>query len=130
MTTKSLPWQLTAAAIVLGVEALALVAGAGYFVFGILTDQARLLPTLIALAGFTLLAAVWFTSLSAGLFKGKQAARTPAMFAQMIPFSIGIGSANGPNSNALIATLLLVLAVFVVGLLLSKPVGEKMNRSL
>jgi hypothetical protein len=64
------------------------------------------------------------------LFKGKQAARTPAMFAQMIPFSIGIGSANGPNSNALIATLLMVVAVFVVGLLLSKPVGEKMNRSL
>jgi hypothetical protein len=130
LTTKSLPWQLTAAAIVLGVEALALVAGAGYFVFAIVTDQARLLPTLIALAGFTLLAAVWVMSLVMGLSKGKQSARTPAMFAQMIPFSIGIGSANGPNSNALVATVLLVAALFVVGLLLSKPVGAIMNRSL
>jgi hypothetical protein len=130
LSTKSLPWQVKAAAIVLFVETLALLSGAGYFVFAIVTDEARLLSTLIALGGFTLLAAVWVLSLAVGLLQGKKSSRTPAMFAQMIPFSIGIGSTGGPNSNALVAAVLLAVALFVVGLLLSKPVASLMNRSL
>ena len=130
LSTKSLPWQVTTAAIVLFVETLALLCGAAYFVYAILTNQVRLLSTLIALAGFTLLAAVWVLSLAVGLLQGKKSARTPALFAQMIPFSIGIGSVGGPNSNALVAAILLGVALFTVGLLLSKPVGAIMNRTL
>ena len=130
LSTKSLPWQINAAVVVLFVETLALLGGAAYFVYGIFTNQARLLSTLIALAGFTLLAAVWVLSLAVGLLQGKKSSRTPALFAQMIPLSIGIGSVGGPNSNALVAVILLGVGFFTVGLLLSKPVGTLMNRTL
>ena len=121
-------WQLRAAAITLFVEAAALLAGAGYFVFGIVTGQARLLPTLAALAGFTALAAIWFISLAVGLITQKATTRTPAMFAQMIPLSIAFGSTSGENASALVAVALAIPGVFVISLLLSKPVGDLMNK--
>lgn len=121
-------WQLKAAAITLFVEAAALIGGAGYFVFGIITGQARLLPTLAALAGFTALAAIWFISLGVGLITQKATTRTPAMFAQMIPLSIAFGSTSGENASALVAFGLAIPGVFVISLLLSKPVGELMNK--
>lgn len=121
-------WQLRAAAITLFVEAAALLGGAGYFIFGIITGQARLLPTLAALAGFTALAAIWFISLGVGLITQKATTRTPAMFAQMIPLSIAFGSTSGENASALVAFGLAIPGVFVISLLLSKPVGELMNK--
>lgn len=121
-------WQLRAAAITLFVEAAALLGGAGYFVFGIITGQARLLPTLAALAGFTALAAIWFISLGVGLITQKATTRTPAMFAQMIPLSIAFGSTSGENASALVAFGLAIPGVFVISLLFSKPVGELMNK--
>ena len=121
-------WQLRAAAITLFVEAAALLAGSGYFVYGIITGQARLLPTLAALAGFTALAAVWFISLGVGLITQKATTRTPAMFAQMIPLSIAVGSTSGENASALVALGLAIPGVFVISLLFSKPVGELMNK--
>ncbi len=121
-------WQLKAAAITLFVEAAALLGGAGYFIFGIITGQARLLPTLAALAGFTALAAIWFISLGVGLITQKATTRTPAMFAQMIPLSIAFGSTSGENASALVAFGLAIPGVFVISLLLSKPVGELMNK--
>lgn len=121
-------WQLRAAAITLFVEAAALLGGAGYFIFGIITGQARLLPTLAALAGFTALAAIWFISLGVGLITQKATTRTPAMFAQMIPLSIAFGSTSGENASALVAFGLAIPGVFVISLLFSKPVGELMNK--
>lgn len=121
-------WQLRAAAITLFVEAAALLGGAGYFIFGIITGQARLLPTLAALAGFTALAAIWFISLGVGLITQKATTRTPAMFAQMIPLSIAFGSTSGENASALVAFGLAIPGVFVISLLLSKPVGELLNK--
>ncbi|MEY3663274.1 MAG: hypothetical protein RI919_790 [Actinomycetota bacterium] len=121
-------WQLKAAAITLFFEAAALVAGSGYFVYGIITGQARLLPTLAALAGFTALAAIWFISLGVGLITQKATTRTPAMFAQMIPLSIAFGSTSGENASALVALGLAIPGVFVISLLFSKPVGELMNK--
>ena len=121
-------WQLRAAAITLFIEAAALLAGAGYFVFGIITGQARLLPTLAALAAFTALAAIWFISLGVGLITQKATTRTPAMFAQMIPLSIAFGSTSGENASALVAFGLAIPGVLVISLLLSKSVGELMNK--
>jgi hypothetical protein len=121
-------WQLRAAAITLFVEAAALLAGACYFVFGIITGQARLLPTLAALAGFTALAAIWFISLGVGLITQKATTRTSAMFAQMIPLSIAFGSTSGENASALVAFGLAIPGVLVISLLLSKPVGELLNK--
>lgn len=128
MASFSSIWQLRAAAITLFVEAAALLGGAGYFVFGIITGQARLLPTLAALAGFTALAAIWFISLGVGLITQKATTRTPAMFAQMIPLSIAFGSTSGENASALVAFGLAIPGLFVISLLFSKPVGELMNK--
>ncbi len=58
MSTKSLPWQLFAAATVLFVESLVLFGGAAYFGYGAITGQARLLATLVALIAFTVFTSV------------------------------------------------------------------------
>ena len=58
----------------------------------------------------------------------KATTRTPAMFAQMIPLSIAFGSTSGENANALVALGLAIPGVFVISLLLSKPVGELLNK--
>lgn len=130
MSNKSLPWQLFAAATVLFVESLVLFGGAAYFAYGAITGQARLLATLIALIAFTLFAGLWFVSLGVGLIQGKKSSRTASMFAQMVPISIGFGSTSGAGANALLALGLFIPAALVIGLLLSKPVGALMNRSL
>ena len=130
MSNKSLPWQLFAAATVLFVESLVLFGGAAYFAYGAITGQARLLATLIALIAFTLFAGLWFVSLGVGLIQGKNSSRTASMFAQMVPISIGFGSTSGVGANALLALGLFIPAALVIGLLLSKPVGALMNRSL
>lgn len=130
MSNKSLPWQLFAAATVLLVESLVLFGGAAYFAYGAITGQARLLATLIALIAFTLFAGLWFVSLGVGLIQGKKSSRTASMFAQMVPISIGFGSTSGVGANALLALGLFIPAALVIGLLLSKPVGALMNRSL
>jgi hypothetical protein len=130
LSNKSLPWQLFAAATVLFVEALVLFGGAAYFAYGAITGQARLLATLIALIAFTLFAGLWFVSLGVGLIQGKKSSRTASMFAQMVPISIGFGSTSGVGANALLALGLFIPAALVIGLLLSKPVGALMNRTL
>ena len=130
LSNKSLPWQLFAAASVLFIESLVLFGGAAYFAYGAITGQARLLATLIALVAFTALAGLWLVSLGVGLIQGKRSARTASMFAQMIPISIGFGSTSGVGANALLAVALFIPAVLVISLLLSKPVGALMNRTL
>lgn len=130
MSNKSLPWQLFAAATVLFVESIVLFGGAAYFAYGAVTGQAKLLATLVALIAFTLFAGLWFVSLGVGLVQGKRASRTASMFAQMVPISIGFGSTTGVGANALLALGLFIPAALVIGLLLSKPVGALMNRSL
>lgn len=130
MSTISLPWQARIAAFVIFAQSLILLAGAGYFLFGLLSGQARLASTLVALVGFTLLTAIWFISLGVGLLQAKKSSRTAALFAQMVPISIGFGSVSGPGANALVAFSLLAVGGFVVFLLLSKPVGAIFNRTL
>ncbi len=130
MSTKSLPWQLFAAATVLFIESLVLFGGAAYFGYGAITGQARLLATLVALIAFTIFAGLWFVSLGVGLIKGQRSSRTASMFAQMVPISIGFGSTTGVGANALLAVGLFIPAVLVIVLLLSKPVGDLMNRTL
>lgn len=130
MQFKPLPWQGTVAVVVLFVEVAILLCGAAYFAWGALSGQARLMSTLLAIIGFILLAAIWVLSLAIGLLQHKKSSRTAALYAQMIPISIGFGSATGPGANALVAFLLIAVGLTVVLLLVSKPVGSIFNRTL
>ena len=127
---KPLPWQAKVAVVVLFAEVATMLSGAVYFAWGALSGQARLLSTLLAIIGFIVLAAIWVSSLAIGLLQHKKSSRTAALYAQMIPISIGFGSASGPGANALVAFVLIAVGLAVVLLLLSRPVGSIFNRTL
>lgn len=130
MTTSALPGQLKAAVALLIVESVALVGLAGYFVYGILTDQSIILSTMMALTGFTLATAVWVLFLARGLMNLKKSARTPAMFWQLCQLAIAYGSVTGPNPIYAVGAAIAAPSIAVIALLLSKPVSALLQREM
>lgn len=130
MPETALPIQLKVAIGLLVAESMALIGLAGYFVYGILTDQSRILSTMVALTGFTLGTAFWVLYLAKGLLALKKSARTPAMFWQLCQLAIAYGSVTGPNPIILVGVAIAIPSLLVIWLLLSKPVSALLQREM
>ena len=128
MPSNPIPRQLLAAVILLFVEATALVALAGFFGWGIVSGQVRILATMLALVVFTLAAAAWVVYLGLGLLKLNKASRTPAVFWQLCQISIAFGSFTGQFANQAIGWAILAPSLAVIFLLFSKPVSALLQR--
>lgn len=128
MPANPIPKQLMVAAILVFIEAAALVVLAGYFAFGILEGQVRILSTMLALVAFTLGAAAWVAYLGVGLLRLKKSARTPAVFWQLCQVSIAFGSFGGQFANQAVGWAILAPSLAVIFLLFSKPVSALLQR--
>jgi len=130
MAKNSIPMALRAASILVFVESFALVLGSGYFGFGIISGQARALPTLIALTAFTLAAAAWVGYIARSLMAAKKFARTPAVIVQLFQLSVAYGSFTGQFANPTVGFVLSVPSVIVIVLLFTKPVSALLQREV
>ena len=128
MPANQLPRQLCVAVILVVLEAVALVGLAGYFAFGILEGQVRILATMLALVGFTLATSAWVAYLGVGLLKLKKSSRTPAIFWQLCQISVAFGSFSGQFANQAIGWAILAPSLAVIFLLFSKPVSPLFER--
>ena len=130
MSAKALPLPLKVAAALVFVESALVMAGAGYFAYGIITDQARSLPTLLALVVFTAALASWIGYVATSLLKAKKFARTAAVFWQLCQLSVAFGSFTGQFANALVGYAILIPSVAVIVLLFQKQVSALLQREV
>jgi hypothetical protein len=130
MTAKNLPLALKVASALVFAESALVLAGAGYFAYGIITDQARSLPTLIALVAFTAALASWLGYVALSLVKAKKFARTAAVFWQLCQLSVAFGSFTGQFANATIGFAILLPSVAVIVLLFQKSVSALLQREV
>ena len=130
MPAKDLPMALKAAAALVFVESAAVFAGAGYFAYGIITDQARSLATLLALVVFTAALASWIAYVATSLLKAKKFARTAAIFWQLCQLSVAFGSFTGQFANAMVGYAILIPSVAVIVLLFQRNVSALLQRDV
>ena len=130
MTAKALPLALKVASALVFAESATMLAGAGYFAYGIITDQARSLGTLLALAVFTTALSYWLGYIALSLTKAKKFARTAAVFWQLCQLSVAFGSFSGQFANAAVGVAILVPSVAVIVLLFQKNVSALLQRDV
>ncbi len=130
MTPKKLPLALKVASALVFAESAVLLAGSGYFAYGIITDQARSLGTLLALVVFTAALASWIGYIGLSLLKSKKFARTAAVFWQLCQLSVAFGSFTGQFASAAIGYAILLASVAVIALLFQKNVSALLQRDV
>lgn len=122
-TSGSLGRIQFAAAIIVGLEALAVLA---FAVFGLVTDilpgNAISLPAAITMIALYFAAGVWVSYIAVSLTRSKRWARSGAIFWQTCQLALASQSFTGRGANVLIGMALIVPSVAVLGLMFSKPV--------
>jgi len=130
MTAKKLPLALKVASALVFAESALVLAGAGYFAYGIITDQARSIATLLALVVFTAAVASWLGYVALSLTKAKKFARTAAVFWQLCQLSVAFGSFTGQFANAAVGYAILIPSIAVIVLLFQKSVSALLQREV
>jgi hypothetical protein len=118
------PVGLLAVLAIIGLEQIVVLYLLSSYVIATLAGQVKSLPTMLALAGLGLVAAVWLAYVFKGLYAGRRWARSGAIFWQLVQLTIAWGSFTGQFANAGIGIALIVPSVLVIGLLFSKPVFD------
>jgi len=123
------PGPVRLAAILVFVEAAALaVTAVALLVLAFVHTSTRLWAAL-TVAGFALLGAVVLALCARGLSRLRPSARSPIVVVQIIALPVGY-SLGFQNGRFLLAAPMLILAVAVLVLLLSKPSREALDRVL
>ena len=130
MAAKKLPLALKVASALVFAESALVLAGAGYFAYGIITDQARSLATLLALVAFTVALASWLGYVAKSLAQAKKFARTAAVFWQLCQLSVAFGSFTGQFANVAVGFAILIPSVAVIALLFQKDVSALLEREV
>lgn len=130
MTAKNLPLALKLATALVFAESAVVLAGAGYFAYGIITNQARSFATLLALVAFTAALASWLIYVAKSLAQAKKFARTAAVFWQLCQLSVAFGSFTGQFANVAVGIAILIPSVAVIALLFQKDVSALLQREV
>lgn len=123
-TNAKKPVGLLAVLAIIGLEQIVVLYLLSSYVIATLAGQVKSLPTMLALAGLGLVAAVWLAYVFKGLHAGRRWARSGAIFWQLVQLTIAWGSFTGQFANAAIGIALIVPSVLVIGLLFTKPVFD------
>ena len=93
------PWSLRVSAVVLAIEALALVLAALWLVYGIFSANVRSLGSSLFLVALLVLGAIWLGFAVRGLFQAQRWARSAGVFWQLAQLSIAFASFFGKFAN-------------------------------
>ncbi len=113
---------VTALAVVLGVEALAIAAAAVFLLVEIAVAPATSVGSALALAVIVSITAVWVGFIVAGVLRGQAWTRAAVIVVQALLAAVAIGSLQGPSPRVDLAIALLVPVVASTLLLFQKPV--------
>jgi hypothetical protein len=113
----------SAAAIIVGIEALAVLA---FAVFGLVTDllpgNAKSLPAAVTMIVLYFAAGAWVSYIAYSLTKSKRWARSGAIFWQTCQLALASQSFTGRGASVVIGVALIVPSVAVLVLMFTKPV--------
>jgi hypothetical protein len=117
------PIQFKIALAIAALESLVSVAVTLFFIWGLVTGQAKVFSALALIDGLLLASTVFLIAATIALYKLKRWGRSGIIFWQLIQISLGYGTMEGQD-----AILPLAIAIFAVSgiafvLLLSKPVN-------
>lgn len=108
--------------VLVGAEAVALTGAAVFLLWELIVDVPTSYATAVAILVITVIAAVWLTAVTVGLWRGRGWARGGAMFWQLVQLAIALGSFQGVFARPDIGWFLVVPAVLVIVLLFARPV--------
>lgn len=117
------PIQFKIALVVAGFESLISVAVSLFFIWGLVSGQAKVVSALALIVGLLVGTSVFLIAATFALNKLKRWGRSAIIFWQLIQISLGYGTMEGKD-----AILPLAIAIFLVSgltfvLLLTKPVN-------
>jgi hypothetical protein len=116
------PRALVVLMVLLGLEAAALAAAAGYFIIELLVEQPASLANAIALAAVLAIGAVWVGFIVVGLSRRQAWTRAAVIVIQVLFIAVAIGSFQGPSPRPDFGAVLLIPAVLALILLFTKSV--------
>ena len=122
----SVPPIARVATVLVGLEALGLLALAGWQVVSLGAADVASLPSAIALIVLTLVGAAAVGSFAIGIGTGRSWARSGAIVVQLLVVAVAVGSVTGeyPHWGIAAALGLPAAAVFVVVLLVTRDAGR------
>ena len=115
---------LRALAVVLIIEAAALVAAVVFLVVEALVAPASSLPSAIGLTVVVAIAAVWVAFIAIGVLRGRAWTRAAVVVVQVLVGAVAIGSFQGADARPDLGGILFVPAITALVLLFTRPVLE------
>ena len=115
---------LRALAVVLIIEAAALVAAVVFLVVEVLVAPASSLPSAIGFTVVVAIAAVWVAVIAIGVLRGRAWTRAAVVVVQVLVGAVAIGSFQGADARPDLGVILFVPAITALVLLFTRPVLE------
>lgn len=112
MPKTSLPERLAAAFV--GVEALALLAVAGWEIVALAGGDTESPTSAIALLVLTFLGAVIVVAFAVGIARGQSWARSGGVVTQLLLLAVAVGAITGPEAQPVVAAMLTAPAVITL----------------
>lgn len=123
-----IPTQIRIAAGIIALEAVALVAAAGFLVDETVTGAPRKLSGSLALIGFALACAALLALCARGLLRLRPAARTPVFMLQL--FAVPVAWSVSAQGNPEFGVPIVVAAVITIYLLFTPQAREALDRHI
>lgn len=120
---------LSLLAILIGIESLAVLFGASFFLSQLFVQQATSLSGSVVIFVITLLIGIGLVATAIGTFRAKTWVRGPILTWQILQVAVAISFFQGEEFWPVIGWLLLALSIASVGLLFSRTVLTATTRN-
>lgn len=117
------PVQFVVALAVAAIETVLSAALTGFFLWGLLTNQAKVVTAVAMLTGLFALTTIFLAAATFALYNLQRWGRSAIIFWQLIQISLGYGTMDGKLANYPLAILIFAVSGATFVLLLTKPVN-------
>ena len=118
------PIQFKIALVFAGLESLVSAGVTLFFIWGLITGQAKVVSALALIDGLLLGSTVFLVAATIALYKLKRWGRSGIIFWQLIQISLGYGTMEGKDAIVPLAIAIFAISGTAFVLLLSKPVNK------
>ena len=120
---RNRPIQFTIAFFIAGFESLVSAGVTLFFIWGLVTGQAKVVSALALIDGLLLASTIFLVAATIALYKLKRWGRSGIIFWQLIQISLGYGTMDGKDAIVPLAIAIFAVSGLAFVLLLTKPVN-------
>jgi hypothetical protein len=121
---KKRPIQFNIALVIAVVETLISTGVTLFFIWGLITGQAKVIEALALIIGLLIATTVFLAVSTIAMYNLKRPGRSAIIFWQLIQISLGYGTMEGKDANFPLAIAIFAVSGIAFVMLLTKPVNE------